>query len=229
MTSSRIVAEPETSILAIFATPFATVQMNAPADLNAELSQLFELRAGEEYRDRTAAPNPLYFRSRADLLDWPEESVQTLKRAILAKIAGVVAAVNLYTGEQFGDLLMQARGWYSIVRHAGHVPASTYPKATWCGIYCVAAVDPAPDRSDSGILRLYEPRLANSLMDASNCRMRLPFAYGHHTWTPVAGSMAVFPAANAHEITLVRGTGALVLVTVKVRFATPTQEGLPGW
>ena len=40
------------------------------------------------------------------------------------------------------------------------------------------------------------------------------------------GQMAVFPASLTHEIALVRSPGPLVLVTVRVRFVAPGQQGV---
>jgi hypothetical protein len=41
--------------------------------------------------------------------------------------------------------------------------------------------------------------------------------------------MAVFPASLTHEIALLRSTGQLVLVTVRVRFVAPGQQGVARW
>ncbi|MGB8327773.1 MAG: hypothetical protein WCE48_09375 [Steroidobacteraceae bacterium] len=218
-----------TSLMVIFATPFASVQLSVSEELNSQLQRLLETRATDEYRAAGVRGNPLYFRSREDLLEWPDAPVQSLKQQMLGAVAAIVAATNMYSEKEFGDLRMQARGWFSLVRPNGCIPAASYPQTSWCAIYCVAAPEPAPDRADSAMLRLYETRLANAFTDASTWRMRPPFAYGHHTWRPTRGYMAVFPAAVAHEIALLRGAGSLLLVTLRVRFATPFQASMPSW
>ncbi len=65
--------------------------------------------------------------------------------------------------------------------------------------------------------------------DATNAVMRMPFTPGHYSWRPVPGHMAVFPASLTHEIALLRSPGQLVLVTVRVRFVAPGQQGMARW
>jgi hypothetical protein len=111
----------------------------------------------------------------------------------------------------------------------GRVPAAIYPLTAWCGIYCVAAPPPSAMRSDSGVLRLYESRLGTMFADATNAAMQVPFTPGHYSWQPVPGQLAVFPGSLTHEIALVRSPGHLVLVTVRVRFVAPGQQGMTRW
>jgi hypothetical protein len=59
--------------------------------------------------------------------------------------------------------------------------------------------------------------------------MRKPYTPGHFTWRPVPGQLAVFPASLTHEIALLRSDAPLVLVTVRVRFVAPGQQGLSRW
>ena len=217
------------SLIPILATPFGSAQLPVPESLNAQLARLFEARAVATHRDPRTLPNPLYFRGRDDLLDWPDDPVQRLKAELLAAVAAIVQGANVYTEPQFDDLRLQARGWFSLVRKDGGIPASSYAQTSWCAIYCVAAPEPSATRSDSGVLRLYETRLGSAFLDASNWRLRQPFGFGHHTWRPVAGAMAVFPATIPHEIAPLRSDGVLTLVTLRVRFATSGQESMPPW
>jgi hypothetical protein len=78
-------------------------------------------------------------------------------------------------------------------------------------------------------LRFYESRLGTMFADATNAAMHMPFTPGHSTWRPVPGQLAVFPAALTHEIALLRSPGQLMLVTVRVRFVAPGQQGLARW
>jgi hypothetical protein len=217
------------TLLPIFATPFGAVQLDVAPSLNAELQQLFRDRTTAAYHDAHSEINPLCFRSRDDLLDWPEQPVQELKRQMLSGVAAIVEATNLYTAAQFGELGVQARGWFTLVHPDGGIPVATYPQTSWCAIYCVTAPELSPARPDAGLLRLYESRLSSAFIDASTWRLRPPFSQGHHTWQPVAGSMAVFPAAMPHEIAMLRSSGSLLLVTARVRFATPSQTSMPAW
>jgi hypothetical protein len=65
--------------------------------------------------------------------------------------------------------------------------------------------------------------------DATTAAMRLPFRPGHYGWRPVPGQMAVFPASLTHEIAPIRSREPLVLVTVRVRFIGPGQQGVARW
>jgi hypothetical protein len=140
-----------------------------------------------------------------------------------------VMDANLYTDAEFDALGVQARARFIIVRPDGCIPAASVPLASWHVIYCVGAPSPTPARLDSGVLRLYEARLGTMFMDAANWRLRPPFSSGHHTWRPVPGHMAAFPASIAHEVALNRTNVDLVLVAARVRFATPGQEAMPPW
>jgi hypothetical protein len=220
---------PQTTLVPIFATPFAAVSLAGSADLNPALLSLFSLRATEAHRDPGIARDPLCFRSREDLFEWENEVVAHLKGEMLGGLCAAVMAVNLYTDAEFDELRVQARARFTIARPDGCIPAASLPLASWCAIYCVAAPPPAPARSDSAALRLYETRLGTMFMDAANWQLRPPFSAGHHMWRPVPGQMAVFPASIPHEIALNRTQGDLVVVTARARFANPGQEAMPPW
>jgi hypothetical protein len=144
-------------------------------------------------------------------------------------VNSVVSAVNDFTREQLDSFALQARGWFTIIAENGQVASAHYPLTAWCGLYCVAAPEPSATRADSGLLRLYESRFGTMFADATNAAMRMPFTPGHYGWRPVPGQMAVFPASLTHEIALLRSPGPLVLVTVRVRFVAPGQQGMSRW
>jgi len=96
-------------------------------------------------------------------------------------------------------------------------------------LYCVAAPAPAPERADSGALRLYEARMGAMFMDASNWRMRPPFNPGHHIWQPVPGQMVVFPASIMHEVALNRAEGDLGARRGADAVCGPGMESMPAW
>jgi hypothetical protein len=222
-------SDPTMKLVPIFATPFATVSLAGSDDFNPALLSLFSLRATEAHRDPATTRDPLCFRSREDLFEWDHEAVAHLKGEMLGGLCAAVMAFNLYTDAEFGELRVQARARFTLVRPDGCMPAASLPLASWCAVYCVAAPPPAPTRPDSGVLRLYEARLGTMFLDAGNWRLRPPFATGHHTWPPVPGQMAVFPAASPHEVALNRTQADLVVVTARVRFASPRQEAMPPW
>jgi hypothetical protein len=217
------------TIVPIFATPFAIVPLAGAADLAPALASLFVSRATEECRDPGVAPDPLCFRSREDLFEWQDEAIAQLRGEMLAGICAAVMAVNGYTDAQFDALGLQARARFVIVRPDGSMPAASAPMASWQALYCVAAPPAAPARVDSGVLRLYGIREGTMFMDAANWRLREPFSGGHHTWRPVPGQIAVFPASILHEVALNRTQENLLLVTARVRFANPGQVAAASW
>jgi hypothetical protein len=214
-------------VVPILATPFGVVQLPDAEAQNPALGTLFSASMRADGAARQS--NPLCYRSRDDLLERPEEPVRQLTSAIIRGVNSVVSAVNDLSRAQLESFVVQARGWFTVIAPNGRVPAANYPLTAWCGIYCVAAPEPSATRADSGVLRLYESRLGTMFSDATNATMRMPFTTGHYTWRPVPGQLAVFPASLTHEIALVRSPGQLVLVTVRVRFVAPGQQGVARW
>ena len=221
---------PAPTLTPMFATPFASVPIVAPAALNAALASLFLSRATAANRDPSMPADPLWFRSREDLFEWDGEAIAHLRRGILGGVSEVVLAANSYTDAEADALGVQARARFVIVRPNGAMPGTSAPMASWCAIYCVAAPPPAPARVHSAVLRLYAIRHASMFLDSSNWNMRLPFNADHYVWRPVPGEMAVFPASVVHEVALNRAEADLVLITARLRFADPrTQASMPPW
>jgi hypothetical protein len=214
-------------VVPILAAPFGVVPLAEAEALNPALCALFAARMQADGAPRQ--PSPLCYRSSDDLLDWPDEVVRQLTRSIFQGVNSVVTAVNDFSPAQLNSFTMQARGWFTVVLPNGRVPACNYPLTAWCGIYCVAAPEISAIRADSGLLRLYETRLGTMFADATTAAMCLPFKPGHYGWRPVPGQLAVFPASLTHEIALLRASGQLVLVTVRVRFVAPGQQGVAHW
>lgn len=217
------------SITPLFATPFALVPAVGDAALNNALSALLLARATEEYRDPAAQADALCFRSREDLYEWPQAPIVQLRDAMLSALCEAVRAVSRYREAEFDALRVSARAQFALVRPDGCIPARSAPMASWCALYCVEAPLPAPQREDSGALRLYALRSGTMFKDAANWNLRDPFGDAHQVWRPVAGSMAVFPASITHEIALNRAAGNLLLVSVRARFAHAGQDAEPPW
>ena len=216
------------SVVPIFATPFAMVELPAALPANQAVAQLFATHAAA---NPVAAPaaDRLCYRSRDDLLEWSDPAVRQMCGEILRGVWSTVAAVNSFTPGQLQSLSMQARGSFAIVQPNGALPAISHSLTAWCGVYCLEAPQPSAERSDSGVVRLYESRLGTMFADATNSEMRLPFTPGHYSWRAVPGQLAVFPGSLTHEIPLIRATGRLTLIMVRTRFVGPGQEGVSRW
>jgi hypothetical protein len=213
-------------VVPILATPFGVVPLPEAGALNSALAALFAARMAA---DASPQANPLCYSSRDNLLEWPEEPLRLLAAAIFRGVYSVVESVNEFTGAQLREFKLEARAWFSIVKPDGCRPAISYPNTGWCAIYCVAAPTASSTRADSGVLRLYESRFGTMFHDPTLSVMRMPYKPNHCSWRPVPGQLAVFPASLTHEIALLRSAGELMLVTVRIRFAAPGQQGIPRW
>jgi hypothetical protein len=196
---------------------------------NPLLKALFAARAASDGGEGSRVASPSCYVSRDDLFQWTDEPVRRMTGEMMRGVGSVVAAVNDFSTAQLASFTAQARGWFTLVRPDGCVPATLYPLTAWVAIYCVAAPQPSPQRRDSGVLRLYESRLGTMFSDATTSVMSIPYRPGHYSWRPVPGEMAVFPASITHEIALNRAADDLVLVTLRIRFVAPGQEGVPRW
>lgn len=218
---------PPPIVLPILAVPFGIATVPSVDALNTTITRVFAARADAD--PGRLRQNPLCYHSPDDLLEWPDDSVRELSGHLLRGVCSVVNEINEFTEAQFRALDLQARGWFSLIKTNGRVPATTYPLTAWCAIYCVAAPEDLATRPDSGLLRLYESRPSSMFADASTASTSLPYTPGHHAWRPVPGQLAVFPASIMHEIAPMRSAGELVLVTLRVRFVGPGQQGVGRW
>jgi hypothetical protein len=205
-------------VVPLFATPFAAVNTGADREFNRRVASHCESRRTAPRKGGDAAHDPLHFRSRQDLLDSGEAVAGELKRLIEGQASTVIAGLGSLGAAELGKLPVQARGWCSIVQRNGHVPAQHFPGASWLAVYCVQAGAPDAGSGSAGVLRLYERRLESVYRDASTWELKPPFRYGNHTWTPVPGCMALFPAHVPHEVTMVRSDDPLVLVFAAIRY-----------
>ncbi len=216
---------PKVSVLPILSTPLGIVQLPAAEVLNSTLAALFVAN-----RQETMPPGAnVGWHGQDDLFQRTEPSVRELSAEIIRGVYSVIDSVNNFPPGQLQSFTLQARGWASILRQNGSVPASHFPLTAWCAIYCVAAPAPASTRADSGVLRLHESRLGTMFHDATNATMRIPFTLGHFTWRPVPGQLAVFPAYLTHEIAPLRSLGELIPVTSRLRFVAACQNGFSRW
>jgi len=221
-------SQPSLSVVPVFATPFALMELPAALQANQVVAQLLMKQAAATPVAATAS-DPLCYRSTDDLLEWNDPAVSQMCGEILRGVWSTVAAVNTFTPEELKSLSMQARGSFTIVQPNGSVPATNHSLTAWCGVYCLEAPQRSAERSYSGVLRLYESRLATMFADATNTTMRVPFTPGHYSWRAVPGQLAVFPGSLTYEIPLIRAASQLTLITVRTRFMGAGQEGLSRW
>jgi hypothetical protein len=198
----------------LFATPFAAVNTDADQRFNERLASLCESQRSV---------------SGVDFLDSADATAIELRRLMLGHASAVVASVSNSGAADFAKLHIQARGWCSIVPQNGHLPAQHFPGASWLAVYCAQAGETEAGLKSAGVLRLYERRLGSMFRDASTEELKAPYRYGNHTWTPVPGWMALFPAHVPHEVSVVRAVTPLILVFAMIRFVEANaKDGLKG-
>jgi hypothetical protein len=202
----------------LFATPFAAMNTGADRDINARLVTLCESQHSTPGQTGDSRGDPLHFHGRDDFLDSADATAGELKRLILSKASSVVSGLSNIGAAAFAKLHIQARGWCSIVQPNGHVPAQHFSNASWLAVYCVQAGEPIAGAKSAGVLRLYEKRLGSIYRDASTWELKSPYRYGNHTWTPLPGWMALFPAHVPHEVSVVRSVTSLILVFAMIRY-----------
>jgi len=204
MTGIESMTPGQGGIEPLFATPFAAVNTGTDRDFNERLVVLCESQHGRD-----------------DFLDSADETAGELKRHVLRQSCAVVASLNRYDAEAFARLHVHVRGWCSIVPRNGHLGSQHFPGASWLAVYCAQAGEAEPEFASAGVLRLCERRLGSVYRDASTRELKSPYRYGNHTWTPMPGWMALFPAHVPHEVSLVRSATPLVLVFALLRFSDP--------
>jgi len=202
----------------LFATPFTAVNTGADRRFNARLASLCESQRSAPGPPGATSRDLLRFHGREDFLDSGDATAGELKRLVVGQASNVVAGLSSIGAAEFARLHVQARGWCSIVQRDGHVPAQHFPGASWLAVYCAQAGEPDAEYKSAGVLRLYERRLGTIYRDASTWEMKSPYRYGNHTWTPVPGWMALFPAHVPHEVSVVRSATSLILVFAMIRF-----------
>ena len=214
------------TVMPILATPLGIATLADAQLLNPSLAELFVQRAAAV---AAQTRNPLRYVSSDDLLEWPEPPVRRLADGIAGAVHSFIGGVSDISEPQLRACRLEARAWFTRVRTNGAVPAANHPLTAWCAIYCVAAPAPAQDRADSGVVRLYETRLGSTFQDATNSVLRIPYSASHYAWRPVAGQLVIFPASLTYEVALLRAAEDLLLVTARLRFIAPGQQGFSRW
>ena len=217
------------SIVPIHATPFGVIPLPDAAKCNAAVAEIVMRRAALEGASGPPRSSPLVQSGADDAMTWSEEPVRAILAEVLRAIVWVAGSVNRFPPGQLESFALQARATYLIVNRDGGLSARNHPMSAWTGIYCMAAPEPAAERADSGLLRLYESRMGHMFADATTDTMVPPFRPGHYGAHLAPGMLVVFPGAAMYEIAPLRGAGGLLAFTVQARFIAPGQKGVSRW
>ena len=165
-------------------------------------------------------PQREMFESRFNLFRWPEPCVQQLRTFVLEGVAQAVLRATDLSREEFGRLKFHNHTWFHITRHAGSFVTHNHPMASWSAVYCVRAGNAGPQRPDSGVLRLADPRSgAAAYRDPANQRLQPPFALRPLELHLVPGQLVVFPSYLFHDVSPFFGTDVRITVATNCWFA----------
>ncbi|MGH8200268.1 MAG: hypothetical protein ACREVO_07870 [Steroidobacteraceae bacterium] len=217
------------TIVPIHATPMGVVPLPEAAKWNGAVGGIVTRRAAAEVSQGDPRCGPLVRVGTEDAMTWNEEPMRAMMAEILRGIAWMARNVNRFAPGEFESLALQARAAYLIVNRDGGLGARNHPMSAWTGIYCIEAPEPAPERTDSGRLRVYESRMYTMFADATTDTMVLPFRPGHHGYHLDPGTLVIFPGGAMYEIAPVRGAGRLLALTVRARFVAPGQTEVSRW
>jgi hypothetical protein len=205
-----------------FAVPLGEGRLTGSERLNRELEALFLARETEEYRNPTPthAQQQEMFESRFNLFLWPEACVQELRAFMLGSVAQTVREASDLRPEELSRMQMHNHTWFHVTRYAGSFVAHNHPLASWSAVYCVRAGERVPDRPDSGVLRLLDPRAgADAYQDIANRRLRTPFAPGCRDIRLEEGQVIVFPSFLFHEVAPFYGRDTRITVATNCWFS----------
>ena len=206
---------------AMYAVPLAEVQLAPCETLNRELEALFLARQNDEHRNPTPShiAQQELFESRFNLFHWPEPCVQELRQFMLDGVARTVLAATTLAPQDMARFTLHNHTWFHITRHAGSFISHNHPMASWSAVYCVRAGEAVPDRPESGLLRIFDPRQgANAFRDPANANLKPAFALRPLELRLTEGQMVVFPSYLYHEVTPFYGRDVRITVATNCWF-----------
>ena len=205
-----------------FAVPMVFCKYPEPADLNAELEQLFVAKLGEGDRYRNPDPfthrNEALFESNFRLFDWPQECVQRLRKFCLSNVYRALRELNGYDTATLQRLHSATEAWFHVTDKGGFFGPHNHPMHSWSGVYCVN--HPAGDEGRrSGEFTAINPFAMNTMyIDYGNANLRQPYHMGNRMLRLNAGELVLFPSWLLHEVTPYEGEGRRITVAFNCRF-----------
>ena len=213
--------EPVIKLSPMYAVPLAEARLTPCESLNRDLEALFLAREDDAHRNPTPShiPQQEVFESRFNLFLWPEPCVRELRQFMLDGVARMVLAASTLQAGDLAKLKLHNHTWFHITRYAGSFISHNHPMASWSAVYCVRAGEAPPDRPDSGMLRLFDPRQgAGAFKDPANGHLRPAFAIRPVELRLVEGQLIMFPSYLYHEVTPFYGRDLRITVATNCWF-----------
>jgi uncharacterized protein (TIGR02466 family) len=180
----------EIKISRAFCTPVVLHRPSSAADLNAELARV--ILAAEQHTASTLRSNVGGWRSRTNLLEWPDAAVAVFGDIVRDVMREVIAAT---VGPLGFDGAFKLNAWANLLRAGNYNTLHAHPESAWSGVYYVDAGEPTVGDSLSGILELRDPRPAVEMVPAPGWPFGNPVRI-----TPETGLMVLFPSWLYHQV-----------------------------
>ena len=210
MNQSEIIAS---SVKFLYPCPVLQHVFNDADSLNADLKSLLlvmekdmpELNTGSINRSNVAG-----WKSRDDLLKSSEPAVNDLtQRVIDAMEAMMSAAPKKNVAKVKG---MQVYAWANINREGSYNTMHSHPGNHWAAVYYVDIGKPDPQRPQSGLFEIQDPRSSAGAMNVPG------FDFGDKVSVkPKPGMLILFPAWMNHCVHPFFGEGERISIAFNIR------------
>ena len=202
----------EKQVAMSYATPIGRFRMPDGESVNRELRRIILDKEKTSPSDNYA--NVGGWHSSADLLEWPGESISTLKAWIMEAVSHMVA---VSTEGKAPRGMIRVVGWANVSRKGHYHRIHNHPSSAWSGVYYVDAGGESPGQPLSGVLELCDPRPFTEMVAAPGS----PFGQ-RVIFRAEAGTMIVFPSWLYHFVNPFQGDGERISVSFNMQW-----QGMP--
>ncbi len=173
--------------------------------LLAKEKQMPELNTGAINRSNVAG-----WKSRDDLLSWSDPVIDELMKRVVNAMDAVMSTAPKKNVKAVKG--MEVYAWANINREGSYNTMHSHPGYHWAAVYYVDVGVPDPQRPQSGIFELQDPRAGT---------MQVPgFDFGDKLVVkPVPGMLILFPAWMNHCVHPFFGKGERISIAFNIRLS----------
>ena len=202
---------PSMNVSFLYPCPILKHVLSDVEALNTDLRKILlareqsmpELNTGGISRSNVAG-----WKSRDDLLRWPEPAIKELQHRVVDALQVLMKASPKKNSSIIKGMELYA--WANINRTGSYNTMHNHPGNHWAAVYYVDAGKPDPQRPQSGLFEIQDPRTG---------AMNVPgFDFGDKVLVnPVAGLLMLFPAWMNHCVHPFFGEGERISIAFNVR------------
>jgi uncharacterized protein (TIGR02466 family) len=182
-------------------------------ETNAKLHKILLDKEQENAEWRTGASqksNIGGWRSKDDLLQWPNPEIQHLMHRVNGAVSFLSNSRPIRKAQPPKNMEMFA--WANINRNGEYNAAHIHPGYHWGAVYYVATGKPDPSLEKNGILEFQDPRPAAGMGPVPG------YEFGHKfSVQPKPGMLVVFPAWMTHSVNPFFGEGERISIAFNIR------------